>query len=83
MTAGPNQPIEGHGLSQAPGDDVLNELTTKTGLSKGEILQRLRQNLHNAIDDLTPDGVVPSEDQFSETIRSPARNSGPNVVRVV
>lgn len=83
VTAGPNQPIEEHELSQALGEDVLNELTTKTGLSKDEILRRLQQDLPKAVNDLTPDGVVPSEDQFSEIIRSPAQTSVPNVGRVV
>jgi uncharacterized protein YidB (DUF937 family) len=84
VTTGPNQPINEPDLSRALGDDVLDELTAKTGLSKDEILSRLSRELPKAVDDLTPNGVVPSEDQFDEESSGPAApTSVPTVGRVV
>lgn len=59
---GPNAPIERGQLSEALGPDVLDELTAKTGLSREDILDRLTRDLPKAVDDLTPDGQVPSEE---------------------
>ncbi|OWV80744.1 hypothetical protein ATY77_23935 [Rhizobium sp. R634] len=56
---GPNQPIESPDLADALGDEVLSELTEKTGLSREEIVSRLSRELPRAVDDLTPDGRVP------------------------
>lgn len=56
---GPNQPIERPDLADALGDEVLSELTEKTGLSREEIVARLSRELPRAVDDLTPDGRVP------------------------
>ena len=84
VTTGPNQPIYEPDLSQALGDDVLSELTAKTGLSKEEILSRLSRELPKAVDDLTPNGVVPSEDHFNSMSESSAApTSVPSVGRVV
>lgn len=59
---GPNAPIDGNQLSNALGPEVLDELTAKTGLSRQDILERLTRDLPKAVDDLTPDGRVPSEE---------------------
>lgn len=62
---GPNAEINDGELEQALGADTVNELAAKTGLSREEILARLSRDLPKAVDDLTPDGQVPSaEDDF-------------------
>jgi uncharacterized protein YidB (DUF937 family) len=62
---GPNANIDGGQLEEALGPDVLNELAAKTGLSREEILGRLANDLPKAVDDLTPNGKIPSaEDDF-------------------
>lgn len=61
---GPNQEIDDRELSQAIGQDTLDELVAKTGLSREEILGRLSRDLPRAVDDLTPDGRIPTEEQF-------------------
>lgn len=61
---GPNQEIGDGELSQALGEDTLTELAEKTGLSREEIVTRLQRDLPKAVDDLTPDGKIPSEEQF-------------------
>lgn len=81
VKTGPNEGIQDHELSQALGDDVLAELEQKTGLSKEEILQRLSRDLPKAVDDLTPEGTVPSEQAFDDA-GTPSRPSVPNAGRV-
>jgi uncharacterized protein YidB (DUF937 family) len=81
VKTGPNEGIQDHELSQALGDDVLDELTQKTGLSKEEILQRLSRDLPNAVDDLTPDGTIPTAQAFDEA-GTPGRSSVPTVGRM-
>lgn len=58
---GPNADIDDQQLAQALGPDVLEELSSKTGLSHQEILSRLSRDLPKAVDDLTPEGKLPDE----------------------
>lgn len=60
---GSNEDIDGDQLAEAIGPEVLDELATKTGLSREEILSRLSKDLPRAVDDLTPDGEVPRDDK--------------------
>ena len=78
VQTGPNDGIDHHELAQGLGDDVLSELTQKTGLSKEEILERLSRDLPRAVDDLTPDGAIPSEQDFdgASSSRTPVPNAG-------
>jgi uncharacterized protein YidB (DUF937 family) len=62
VQTGPNAPIERDQLSEALGSDVLDELAAKTGLSREDILERLTRDLPKAVDDLTPEGKLPSEE---------------------
>lgn len=60
---GTNEDINNDQLAEAIGPEVLDELALKTGLTRDEILSRLSKDLPRAVDDLTPDGEVPSEDR--------------------
>jgi uncharacterized protein YidB (DUF937 family) len=60
---GPNQPISTDQLERALGADVVATLSEKTGLSREELLSRLASTLPEAVDNLTPDGRVPTEDE--------------------
>ena len=82
IQTGPNAGIQDQELSQALGDDVLDELTQKTGLSREEVLKRLSRDLPRAVDDLTPDGSIPSENDFEGSL-TPGRTSVPNIRRAV
>lgn len=64
---GPNQPVEPHQLEQAIGPDVLETLTQQTGLSREDLLARLSRELPNAVDKYTPEGRLPSSNDFSRT----------------
>jgi uncharacterized protein YidB (DUF937 family) len=56
---GANQPISAEQLHQAFGADALKQMAAKLGLSPQDLAQKLSQVLPQAIDKLTPGGVVP------------------------
>jgi uncharacterized protein YidB (DUF937 family) len=56
---GPNQAIAPDGINRVFGSDLLQQLAAKTGLSVQDLTQKLAQILPDAVDKLTPDGVVP------------------------
>jgi len=55
---GPNKPIERSRVEQAIDDDTLTALTQQTGMSREEILERLADNLPDAVDEMTPEGRI-------------------------
>jgi uncharacterized protein YidB (DUF937 family) len=63
--SGPNQEIAAGDLSNALGPDTIDALTRQTGLSRDELLEGLRQNLPDLVDQLTPNGRLPTEDEAS------------------
>jgi uncharacterized protein YidB (DUF937 family) len=60
VSTGPNKPVQPAQVRQAIGPGVLGDLAQKTGLSEGEILSRLSQNLPEAVDKYTPEGKLPA-----------------------
>ena len=56
---GPNQPIAPADLQRALGPDLLQQLSTKSGLSVQELTAKLAQVLPQAVDGLTPTGAIP------------------------
>jgi len=56
---GPNQPISADQVHQAIGADTIQEIAAKFGLTPQDLAQKLSQVLPQAIDKLTPGGVVP------------------------
>ena len=56
---GDNQPISPDQVHQALGPELIQQLAAKTGLSVSELTQKLAQVLPQAVDRMTPDGVVP------------------------
>jgi uncharacterized protein YidB (DUF937 family) len=65
---GPNKQISPGDLASALGGDQLNALSAQTGLSRDELLKGLSQYLPDAINHLTPDGRLPSENELSGRI---------------
>ncbi len=61
---GPNKQVAPDQLESAIGPDVLETLTQQTGLSREELLSRLSNNLPQAVDQYTPNGRVPSHQEF-------------------
>ena len=65
---GENKSIAPGDLGQALGIDQINALTAQTGLSRDELLAGLSQQLPGVIDQLTPDGRLPTESELSKWI---------------
>jgi uncharacterized protein YidB (DUF937 family) len=63
VCTGPNKTISEGDLSSALGGDTLNTLSQQTGMGRDDLLEGLRQYLPRFVDQLTPDGRVPSEDE--------------------
>lgn len=60
---GPNRQIDAAALEEALGADVIAQLKARTGLSREELLHRLSTNLPKAVDGLTPEGRLPTEEE--------------------
>jgi uncharacterized protein YidB (DUF937 family) len=59
---GPNKPAQRDQIEKAIDPEMLTQLSAQTGLSQQELIDRLTQDLPEAVDKLTPDGRVPSGD---------------------
>jgi uncharacterized protein YidB (DUF937 family) len=57
---GANQPIQPGQLGSALGQNTLNELSQRTGMSQQELLNQLAAVLPQLINHLTPNGRVPT-----------------------
>ena len=57
---GPNEPIQPGQLGGALGQNVLNELTARTGMSQQELLSQLATALPQIINHMTPNGRMPT-----------------------
>lgn len=82
VNKGPNAEIADSEVSQGLGDDLLEELAAKTGLSREEIISRLSRELPRAVDDLTPEGKLPEADEIDAAHRTGVPSSVPNVGRL-
>ena len=61
---GPNRSISPDDLAKALGDDKINTLSEQTGLPRDELLAGLSQQLPEVVDQLTPHGRVPNEQEI-------------------
>lgn len=66
VKTGPNQPIGSDHLEQVIGPEVLSTLAEQTGLSREELLDRLTREVPGAIDGLTPNGRLPTDDEAGQ-----------------
>ena len=65
VAKGANQPIAPQELEQTLGEERIEWLMEQTGLPRDELLAGLSKELPNSIDELTPDGRVPTDDELS------------------
>ena len=63
---GENQPVQPGQLGGALGQDVLNQLSQRTGMSQQELLNQLAVVLPQLINNLTPRGRVPTAAEFEQ-----------------
>ena len=61
---GPNKPVDPNDLAGALGADQIGLMMDQSGLSKQELLEGLSNYLPQIVDQLTPDGRMPSEDEL-------------------
>jgi uncharacterized protein YidB (DUF937 family) len=62
---GENQPVAPDDLRNALGADTIDQLSRETGMPQNELLEGLSQNLPELVDQLTPDGRMPTEEESS------------------
>jgi len=65
---GPNEDIAPHHLADALGTDTLDALSQHTGLGREDLLAGLSQHLPDLIDQLTPNGRMPSEEEANRMV---------------
>jgi len=63
-----NRELRPDELEKAIGDDTIDELSRKTGLSRAELVKRLTVALLETVNRLTPDGRLPSETEAERLI---------------
>jgi uncharacterized protein YidB (DUF937 family) len=65
---GPNKAISRGDLASALGTDTLDELSGQTGMQREDLLSGLSQYLPRFVDQLTPDGRLPTEDEAERMV---------------
>jgi uncharacterized protein YidB (DUF937 family) len=65
---GPNKAIAPNDLADALGSDTLDTLSQHTGMGRNDLLEALRHQLPGFVDQLTPNGRIPSEDEASRMV---------------
>jgi uncharacterized protein YidB (DUF937 family) len=65
---GPNKTISQGDLASALGTDTLDTLSQQTGMDRGDLLSSLSQHLPRFVDQLTPDGRLPTEEEAGRMV---------------
>ncbi|HEY4748057.1 MAG TPA: YidB family protein [Steroidobacteraceae bacterium] len=65
---GPNKTISEGDLASALGGDTLDTLSNQTGMGREDLLSGLSRQLPRFVDQLTPDGRVPSEEEAQRMV---------------
>jgi uncharacterized protein YidB (DUF937 family) len=68
VRTGPNQQPSLSQLEQALGEETIDALTRQTGLSRSALLERLQAVLPNAVDSLTPEGRLPTDNRQEQLL---------------
>ena len=72
VSTGPNQPIAPDDLGAAIGEDTVQALTKQTGMSRDDLLAALSQHLPEVVNQLTPQGRLPTEGEAAELLGTPS-----------
>jgi uncharacterized protein YidB (DUF937 family) len=65
VAKGTNKPIAPQELEQTLGEERIQWLMEQTGLPRDELLSGLSRELPDAVDELTPDGHVPTDEELA------------------
>ena len=68
VSRGPNQDIAPGDLANALGADTLDALSQQTGLGREDLLAGLSETLPDFVDQLTPDGRLPTDREASQLV---------------
>lgn len=68
VSNGPNKQVAPGDLADALGADEIDQLSSQSGMSRDDLLQGLSQYLPDVVNQLTPDGRLPSENELSGRI---------------
>jgi len=68
VNTGPNKAIAASDLSKVLGEDQIKALMTRSGLSRDQLIAGLSQQLPELINQLTPNGRLPTEHEVSRLI---------------
>jgi len=66
--SGPNKAISPNDLASALGADRINAVASFSGMSREELLNGLSQQLPEVVDQLTPDGRLPNDEEASRLV---------------
>jgi uncharacterized protein YidB (DUF937 family) len=70
VSTGSNMPIAPHELEQALGNERIDWLTHETGMSREQLLSGLSSALPEAVNQLTPNGHVPTDEEAQGLLAS-------------
>jgi uncharacterized protein YidB (DUF937 family) len=65
VSSGPNKDISKDDLARSIGYDDIDTLATRFGMSRDDMLSGMQQQLPQFVDQLTPDGRLPTDDELS------------------
>ena len=66
---GPNKPISADELAKVLDSDQIKTLMAHTGLSRDQVLSALSQYLPGLVDEMTPNGRLPTEQEVSRMMQ--------------
>jgi uncharacterized protein YidB (DUF937 family) len=70
VSTGPNKAVAPHELEQALGNERIDWLMKETRMSREQLLSGLSEHLPQAVDKLTPNGQVPSDQEMGKLLSS-------------
>jgi len=68
VASGANKPVSPADLSQVLSEEQIAFLMQRTGMSRDELLAGLSQRLPKVVDELTPDGRLPTTEELTRRI---------------
>jgi len=68
VSPGPNKSISPNDLANALGADKIDQLSAQSGLSRDELTKGLSQYLPKVVDQLTPEGRLPTDADVSRRL---------------
>ena len=66
--APPSQELEPPANPERFRTDTLDELSEQTGMNRGDLLSGLSQHLPRFVDQLTPDGRLPTDEEANRMV---------------